>query len=139
MVHVMSKNQHTFQFIGLIVLCLVLILTMEAPNRNLVPVLWGLIGFTQNGYRFWRTWMQLSDDLVENHSSKLRTERIPNRRTKIAKVVDIRSLLSKEKELTAYSSELGKQIGLIRLYLHLLGIAFVVFGLFSILVVFLSK
>jgi hypothetical protein len=72
----MSKKQHIIYFIGLLIICLVLVLILKAPERNLIPVLWIVLAFVRYGFLLMKSAHELMDILITDHEVVLKELKI---------------------------------------------------------------
>lgn len=135
----MTRRQHIFFFVAGFTICLVLILILDPPNRNFIPIVWVFLGFVLYGYLLFKAWARLCFDLITNHWSQLDQLGIRyNRSVPWVKSISLLSVLGNQKELKENSEAIGHQIALVRLYFHFTWIGFVTFAMLGTLTVVLT-
>jgi len=120
----MTEIQHKIFFLTLLLGCSVLTLTLDAPTRNYVPVIWAVLGFGLHGYWTWSSWINLSKQLIVNHRDKLDELRISYIDNRFKTTVDMFALLQERKKIETISSDIQTRLSFFRTYFRLTLIAF---------------
>ena len=134
----MTERQHKIFFLTLLLGCLVLTLTLDAPTRNYVPVIWTVLGFGLHGFWTWSTWIELSKRLIIQHQNKLDELRISYIDNRFKTTVNMFSLLQKRKRIENISSDIKMRLSFFRTYLRLTIIAFLVTAILGLTTVMMT-
>ncbi|MEM6265335.1 MAG: hypothetical protein AAGI38_22730 [Bacteroidota bacterium] len=132
----MNEEQHTILFWILAIGCLLLILLLNVPLRNYVPVIWGLLGVGFHSLLFMKTWMGLSRQLIEGYKGNLKELNIRYQDDQFRKTVDMFALFQEKQTLEKLSRDIGVQLSFFRTYFQLTLIAFsinIVLGILTVL------
>lgn len=112
--------------------------TIEPPTQNYIPVVWGLIGFGLYGFLFWKTWIELSRILINQHKDKLIEMRIAYHDNRFKKTVDMYDLLHDRNNIGQISSDVKSRLSYYTTFFRLTAIAFPVFVVLGILTAILT-
>jgi hypothetical protein len=134
----MTERQHNISFIIFLIGCIGLILTLDAPTRNYIPVVWGILGFGLHGFWTWKTWIDLSKLLIVEHQDKLDELNISFIDNRFKTTVDIFALLKDLKKIEKISADIKTRLSFFRTYIRLTAIAFPMFAILGLMTVIMT-
>ncbi|KAB1065990.1 hypothetical protein [Salibacter halophilus] len=134
----MTTNQHNILFLLLFFGCIYLILTLNPPSRNFIPIIWGFLGFVLYWFLFFNTWLGLSRKLIDEHRSELKDLNISYHDNSFKKTVDMFALFQKRKKIEDLSADLKISFSYYQTYFRLAIIGFIVTAILGVYVVFIN-
>ena len=134
----MTQRQHKVFFSAVLIICTILILTLDAPTRNYVPVIWALLGFGLHGYWTWSTWINLSNQLIVYHQDKLDELRISYIDNRFKTTVDVFALLQEREKIENISTDIKWRLSFFITYFRLTAIAFPMVALLGLTTVIMT-
>tara|TARA_R110002050_G_scaffold45957_3_gene108368 strand:+ start:4111 stop:4521 length:411 start_codon:yes stop_codon:yes gene_type:complete len=134
----MTEGQHKIFFSTLLIACTILTLTLDAPTRNYVPVIWAILGFGLHGYWTWSTWINLSKQLIVNHQDKLDELKISYIDNRFKTTVDMFALFQERKKIETVSNDIKTRLSYFRTYFWLTLIAFPMVAILGVTTVIMT-
>ena len=134
----MTVRQHKIFFSTLLITCTILTLTLDAPTRNYVPVIWGILGFGLHGFWTWSSWINLSKQLIVQHHDKLDELRISYIDNRFKTTVDMFALFQERKKIEDISTDIKLRLSFFRTYFRLTAIAFPMVALLGLTTVIMT-
>lgn len=134
----MTEKQHKTYFLIFLISCALLILILDAPIRNYIPIIWGILGFGLYGYLFWKTWLDLSRKLITENKSELKEMKISFYDNQYKKAVDMFALFQEKQKIESISEDIKTRLSYYITFFRLTLIAFLMFVSLGILTIVMT-
>jgi len=96
------------------------------------------MGFGFYGFLYWKSWIDLSNILVNKHKHFLKDKKISYHDTRFKKTVDMFSLLKKRHEIEEISNDMKIRLSYNRTFLRLVLVAFPMTAILGIMTIVMT-
>ena len=128
----MTHKNQSILFATIAIICEIIIVKINSPLRNFVPVIWAGYGFVFHAVLFFIYWMQTNKQLITNYKDLLNNLHISVYKMGYKERIDMLVLLTHKELASSVDNETKAGLKSIKFYLRLVYISFVVIILLAI-------
>lgn len=131
-------KKYRTELLTLIVASLTLILLLEKPIRDYIPIIFAIIGFGRFAILTWKKYYGLSDNLIVNHKNLLTENGIDFGQRAGINRVNFFDLISERKKLSVSDKEIENDLTELNYLKNMTLISFLGFGILGVISVILT-